>query len=376
MSNHWGYKYRNLMEVNLNLFIIFFLFYSCQGKKLENELRPTMSNITESVYASVKVKPDNSYYAQSTQSGIIDKIYVEEGDMVKMNDILFLVQAKTSIRGQIAEAKINMDEANSKLSGQYNLLNNIQLEINASKDQLLLDSINLRRQERLYHQGIGKRMDFERLNLKYENAKNQLDVLKQKLAQTKITLQSNYKKAFNRLNNESDKLLDYKILSKADGIIYSINKEEGDFISSQERFAEIGSYNTFRIEMEVDEVDITKIELNDSILILLDAYPGDVFLASVSKIFPKKNELTQTFRVEGKFHELPSKLYYGLAGEANIVVSKRYNAMIIPTSYLLPNNKVLTLDGEKVVKLGIKNLEYVEILSGIDSSTILTKQGQ
>ena len=41
------------------------------------------------------------------------------------------------------------------------------------------------------------------------------------------------------------------------------NKEEGDFISAQEKVAEIGSHNSFKIEMDIDEVDITKVKLNN-----------------------------------------------------------------------------------------------------------------
>ena len=99
-------------------------------------------------------------------------------------------------------------------------------------------------------------------------------------------------------------------------------------------------------------------------------------MVTLSKIFPKKNDISQTFRVEGEFIKHPPKLYYGLAGEGNIVVSKRSNALIIPTEYLMPNNMILTNDGEISVTTGMKNLEFVEILSGIDTNTVIIKPGE
>lgn len=349
---------------------------SCQNRGDKTDVKPQQSDITESVYASVQVSPEKSYYAQPLRSGIIDKIYVEEGELVKEGQLLLQIEAPAGDKVQLTDAKINFEEAKTNFIGQNSLLNNIQLEIQSIEEQCRLDSINLARQERLLSQNIGKRADYEQLMLKYTHSKNQLKSLKQELEQTKTTLENNYTKAINKINVEKNELADFQVHAKMDGKVYSINKEEGDFVSSQEEIAEIGSADKFKIEMDIDEVDITKIELGDSVLIILDAYPGEVFVASVRKIYGKKDEVTQTFRVESAFLQQPPKLYYGLSGEANIVVSQRENTLIIPTDYLLPNNKVLTAEGEKKVTVGMKNLEYTEILSGIDTSSILIKPSE
>ena len=260
--------------------------------------------------------------------------------------------------------------------GNNNLLKNIQLEIKTIKEQVSLDSINFKRQERLWSQNIGRKSDLDQFKLKYQTSQKQLDILEQKLVQTKTNLKNNYKKALTKTKTEKSQLADYTVRSEIAGKVYFINKEVGDFISSQERFAEIGSDDKFKLEMDIDEVDITKIELGDSVLILLDAYANQIFVATVNKIFPKKDDITQTFRVESGFKELPPKLYNGLAGEANIIVSRRNNTLVIPAEYLLPNNKVMTTDGERNIKVGLKNLEFVEILSGIDTTTTIIKPSE
>lgn len=364
------------MKKYLLLIISFTYFFSCQNKSDKVEIKPRQKNITESVYASIKISPETYYYAQAVRAGVIETIYIEEGDWVKENQILFHIAPPSGNKEQLIDARINLEDAKSNLLGKNSQLKNIKLEIQSAEEQLILDSINFRRQERLLAQNIGKRIDYDQVELKYINSKNQLALLKQKLEQTKTTLENNYKKAINRIDIEKNKLGDYQIRSKMDGKVYSVTKEEGDFVSTQEKIAEIGSYNKFKIGMDIDEVDITKIELGDSVLISLDAYPNEVFVSKVSKIYNKKNEVTQTFRVESTFLQPPPKLYYGLSGEGNIIVSRRENALIIPTEYLLPNNKVLTTKGKKSVKTGIKNLEYTEILSGIDTTSILIKPSE
>ncbi len=346
---------------------------ACTGNSKDQSIHPKRSTITESVYASVKITPEVSYHVQATRPGIVDTIYVAEGDTVQAGDPLFELVAPASSQRQLVDATINYQEAKANYSGQNNLMNNIVLEKATVYERLLLDSLNLKRQERLQKQGIGATIDYDNAKLKYRNTRKQYELLDQKLAQTKISLEKNYQKAKNRINLEKEQLQDFTITAEMKGAVYSISKEAGDFISTQEHFAEIGSHNRFQIEMDIDEVDITKVDLGDSVFVLLDAYADTVFLARVSNIYRKKNERTQTFRVVGSFVDLPPKLYYGFSGEANIAVSTRKNALLIPTEYLMTNNTVLTPDGEVKVRVGVKNLEHTEILDGIDTNTTLLK---
>jgi HlyD family secretion protein len=158
-----------------------------------------------------------------------------------------------------------------------------------------------------------------------------------------------------------------------DGKIYDLRKEEGELISIQEPLAQIGKENSFVIDMLIDEVDIAKVSPGQLIYITLDAYKDQVFEASLSKIYPLKDTRTQTFQVEGRFTKEPPKLFAGLSGEANIVLTEKKNAITIPLDYLMQGKKVQTEKGEVVVETGISNMSFVEILSGIDTSTVLLK---
>lgn len=368
-KQHFRKQY--LKNFGVVLFIIL-APWSCKHKVV-TDVKPTLSDITESVYASVKIRPENSYYPQPTRSGIIKKVFVQEGDLVKKGDILFEITPSADVTNQLTDAEINLLEAKSNYLGNSNLLNNILLEIETTKGELSLDSINFKRQESLWSEKIGKKIDYDQFKLKFQSTQKKLENLKLKYNQTQTNLQNTYKKAINRNQTGKSQLGDFTIKAEFDGKIYVINKEVGDFISSQEKFAEIGSAENFKIEMDIDEVDITKINLGDTVMIQLDAYTGQVFIAKVNKIFPKKYDNTQTFRVESIFVEAPKKIYNGLAGEANIIVSKRKNVLTIPADYLMTNSKVLTLDGEKEVQIGVKNLSFVEIISGIDANTVLHK---
>jgi multidrug efflux pump subunit AcrA (membrane-fusion protein) len=140
-----------------------------------------------------------------------------------------------------------------------------------------------------------------------------------------------------------------------------------------EPVASIGSATTFIIEMLVDEVVIVKINLEQDVLITLDAYKGTVFNAKVSKILPKKDERNQTFKVEALFTETPKVLYPGLSGESNIIISKKDNVLTIPKNYIIDNNQVKTDEGFVTITKGLENMEFVEITSGITKNTYIYK---
>lgn len=356
--------------------LIVLIFASCSYQQKEESIKPSLGDITESVYASLTVRPNTTYYPQSSRSGIIEEIFIKEGEVVKKGDILFKLSVSADIDNRLTNAELNLQEAKSNYSGKNNLLRNIETELASVRQQLALDSTNLARQERLWKQNIGKKVDYDRASRTYQTTLSQLKVLEYTRSQTLTNLENNYKKARNLVKAEREQLADFQVVAKMDGKVYRIQKEIGELISPQEQFAEIGSAEDFVVEMDIDEVDITKIGIGDTVIISLEAYPNEVFTAQLSSIAPKKDELTQTFRVESQFLQKPPKLYHGLSGEANIVADRRENALIIPTAYLLTGNRVLTLDGEKEVKVGVKNMEYVEILAGIDTSTMVLKPGQ
>ena len=80
------------MKKYIILIITITYFLSCQNKSNKIAVKPQQSNITESVYGSVKISPKSSYHAQPVRPGILDKIYIKEGELVTKGQILFQIQ--------------------------------------------------------------------------------------------------------------------------------------------------------------------------------------------------------------------------------------------------------------------------------------------
>lgn len=89
-----------------------------------------------------------------------------------------------------------------------------------------------------------------------------------------------------------------------------------------EAVAKIGQ-GEFIIKLFVSEEDITKIQLNQTVIVSINTYLDETFKAKVSKIYPSFNEADQSYIIEAKFDELPEKLFSGTQLQANIQTSKK-----------------------------------------------------
>jgi len=123
-------------------------------------------------------------------------------------------------------------------------------------------------------------------------------------------------------------------------------------------------------------VDIVKVKKGLKVYITLDSYAEQVFEAKVDKIYPRKDEGSQTFMVEAIFVKPPPTLYPGLSGEGNIIIDQKEEALTIPKEFLINGSKVLTDDGEKEITIGLQNMEMVEVLNGLAENTAIYKPEQ
>lgn len=329
---------------------------------------PTFTQITESVYASATVQPDSLYEVFASVTGLVDTIYVVEGDIVQKGTPL-LQLSNTAPQLNVENAQLALQLARENYEGGAAILSSLADEIQNATLALEVDSLNYYRQKRLWEQKIGSRTQYENRELAYQVAQNNLKVLKTRYARTEKELLTQLEQARNVYRTSLEANRDFTVASKIHGKVYAIAINVGEILSTFQPAATLGSADSFLITLLVDEVDIVNLRVGQKTAIALDAYPGEVFMATLTKIYPQKEERSQTFTVEAVFDKAPNVLYPGLAGEANIIVAQKDSALTIPKSFLIAGNKVRTSDGFVEVTTGLQDLERVEILTGLTADT-------
>lgn len=338
----------------------------------QKRVHPEKMSITESVYASVTVQPADKYQVFVNSQGVIRQMYVEEGEVVRKGQRLAEIES-TQVEATVDNARVSLELARDKLTGEGSLIREIELEIEAVKEELTVDSANYIRQKNLWEKNIGSKTELENRRLKYQLTQKRLDGLQQRLRQTRNELEKSITKSKNTLKSARATVGEHLVAAKMDALVYELFKEEGELVSPQQPIATLGKQDQFILTMQIDESDIIRVQDSMKIIVTLDAYGDQVFEARVTRIYPTKDPRTQTFEVEGAFMDPPDRLFAGLAGEANIIISSKKDVLTIPLSYIYDENKVKTPDGEKELVLGVRDLERVEVISGLDIEEALIK---
>ena len=362
------YSKTAFMKLPLFPFLLVSLI-ACRTK--QESTKPTVQDISESVYASGTLKSENQYQVYSTTNGIIKTIFVKKGDSIKKGAPLLTITSPTSALNA-KNAQLSADYA--RLSANTEKLEELKIAIDLAKSKMENDSLLLRRQKNLWQQQIGTRTELEQRELAYKNSvtafrssqiqySNLFRQLKLNARQTQNTLKIN-----NALTDE------YTLRSEIDGRVFNLMKEPGELVTSQNPVAIIGDNKSFILELQVDEYDITRIKLNQKVLVSMDSYKGAVFEAFVTKINPIMNERSKSFTIEARFSNPPATLYPFLTAEANIVIESKKNALTIPRDYLIDDAYVLTSDNaKKRIKTGLKDYQKVEVTGGLTADESILK---
>ena len=350
-----------MLRYALSVFSLFMLA-SC-GQKQEYT-QPVIEKITESVYASGYLKSNEQYQVFAKVNGLLQKIWVKKGDVVKKGQLIFTLSNEVS-KLNVANAQLNA--VNADYYANLDKLRELDLAIEVSIKKLGNDQLLLERQRTLWAEQIGTKFELEQRELSYANSKATYESAKLRYNELKKQLRFSSKQSKHNLSISRSMLDDYNVRSEVNGMVYSIEKEQGEMVSPQAPLAILGSAQHFTIILQVDENDIVKVAPGKKVFITMDSYKGQVFEAVVDHVNPLMNERSRTFEVEATFVKVPEIVYPNLTLEANIILQSKDNAMTIPRKYLVDDTYVMMSESKrKLVKVGLKDYQKVEILQGLN----------
>lgn len=330
------------------------------------KVRVTSGQISESVYASGVVKAVNQYQVFSPVTGIIDTIYVSEGDTIPAHGRILSVDANVP--------KLNKDNAAlaasfTDIRANTGKLKEAELAVSLSKSKMANDSLMYARQKRLWQQQIGSKVELEQKALAYESSKTAYASARLNYNDLQRQLRFNDSQSRKNLMISGQIADDYVLKSKIFGTVYSIYKEKGEIVNPQTPLAVVGDAGNFILEMQVDEHDIFKIRRGLPVIVSFDSYKGQVFDAVVTKIDPLMNERGRTFKVEASLRKPPARLYPNISFEANIVLATKKKALLVPRSYVAGDSVAYRSNGDKIrVKTGLRDYRMIEITAGLSAN--------
>jgi RND family efflux transporter MFP subunit len=164
-----------------------------------------------------------------------------------------------------------------------------------------------------------------------------------------------------------------QLVAPADGLVLRRDGEAGQFVPAGQAVFTLACCAPLRVTAEVDEEDIARVRIGQPVSLRGDALPGQLFEGEVAEITPKGDPVQRSYRVRIRLKDAPAvaqgPLRSGMTLDANIVVARRENALLLPNRTLQGNAAWVLAAGGRLhrrqVQKGAAGSERTEILSGI-----------
>ena len=327
-------------------------FVKSNGKSsIEYEThKPFVSSIEKKTVATGKVIPEDEIEIKPQISGIIDKIYLEEGVKVKAGDLIAVIK--------VVPNEQSLNQAAGRVRNAELALNNTKIEYDRNKT--------------LFDKGVISSRDFNSLQLNFNQAEQEL---KNSRADYQI---------IRRGSAGGSSSANTNIRATVDGTILEIPVEEGDQVIQSNNFndgttiASIADLGKMIFEGKVDEGEVGKLEVGMPLEISLGAIDDKKFDANLKFIAPKGVEEAGAvqFKIEGDVKvDEGTLIRAGYSANASLVLEKKDNVLVIPEA-LLQFDKITNKPYVEVAKgdqdferrdieIGISDGINVEIVSGL-----------
>ena len=311
---------------------------------------PFYSTLDTKIVATGKLNPEEEIELKPQISGIIDAIFVEEGDLVRKGDLIARIRVVPNEQALVsAKSRIN----SLKLS-----FNNSQTVFNRNKT--------------LFDKGVISKQDFENSELSlnqskenYEQAQDDYQIIKQ-----------------GSLSGGSS--ANTTIVAQISGTILEIPVREGDQVIQSNNFnagttiATVADMSQMIFEGKVDESEVGKLEEGKDIVVILGAINEKEFPAVLTFVAPKgveENGAVQ-FTIKADVDiDSSTRIRAGYSANAEIELESKDSVLVIKEALLQFNRitekpfvELLKENGRfqtKNVEIGISDGINVEIIEGV-----------
>ena len=234
-------------------------------------------NVSEIVTASGKIQPEMDIKLSPDVSGEIVELAVREGDSVKKGD--FLLKIKPDIYESAVERTIAAgNSANANLINSKARLEQVKAQFNQTE-------LSYNRNKALYDEGVISLAEYENALATY-----QMGIADVKAAEASVT-SANFALISSQatIRESQENLRKTSVYAPMDGTISALNIEIGERVVGTEMMAgtemmRIANLNVMGVIVDVNENDIVKIKLSDSVDIQVDAYLKRIFKGIVTEI--------------------------------------------------------------------------------------------
>ncbi len=275
------------------------------------------------------LEAENESQVVAKVRGIVEKLNVEEGDIVKAGQVMAELEDE-QLRIEAQRAKANMD----RLYNEY------------------------QRNRELYEKKLISAEQFENSKFEYEAQKAAYDLA--------------------RLNVEYS-----NITAPIGGVVSNRMIKAGNMVNADQELFEITDFDPLLAILHIPEHEMNKLKKGQASLIEVDAIKGETFTGEVLRISPIVNPETGTFKVTVAVRDDSRQLKPGMFGRVRIIYDTRENTLMIPKEAVMSedgDNSVYVITNKmafrRAIQTGYVNGNNIEVMDGLVEGDSVVTIGQ
>jgi RND family efflux transporter MFP subunit len=302
------------------------------------------------------VEPVRQVVVKPAVSGVVQRLHVREGDEVRAGAVLATVEPDLSQARAVAELRSARDRA--------------RVDVEQARRDLeqgrALAAANLLSTRELQDREAAA----EQARLQLESAEEQLRIVEQ--------------------SGVSSQVRSLNVIAPAAGVVIRLGAEEGESVlagtgtlGGGTELVTIADLSSLEIDATVNEVDIGKVAVRQSVKITVDAYPNGEWEGAISYIAPAARVETESrvrvFDVEVQVVDPDERLRPGMTANIDIQGEQRESVLTIPVEAVFRKNGgevVYGLENGKPVAipvtLGLVDLARAEVLEGLAEGDVVS----
>jgi membrane fusion protein, multidrug efflux system len=316
------------------------------------------ADISVPIHATGSIFPDRESKVAAKISGMVEKVFVEEGDQVEANEPLVrLDQQDLLITERQCQAAVKVAEMQLK-EGELKVEN-----LRKERDRLTS----------LLKKTVVSQQKYDEIDTAYSMAVVGLEVIRAQILSARENL------AMAR-----QKLKDTTVLAPFSGLIVERFINPGEYVSTMPPtpLFLLMNIDTVNTEMGLPEEDLARIALGDPVDITVDVYPENTFRGTISNINPIVDPLSRSFTIKVQIPNKDQILKPGMFARATIYPDIHRNAIVVPFKAVVTSGEhtsVYVLEGDRVklrtVTIGITDEKQIEVIKGLSEGEIIAVDG-
>lgn len=342
---------------------------------------------------SLKAKTEVVVYPKT--GGRVASVNVNVGDKVSQGQVLYTLDtAELQANLQSQQAVLEAANANLAKTSDSSLAQQMsQAEQSLQKSQVRFNDAenNYGKMQKLYEAGAISKKELDDAKTQYDNAsidlnadQKNLNIIQDKIGpQNTRAAAAQVAQSMAGVNSVQIQINNARITSPVSGIVASKDVEVGQMASGQSGSVTVIDLTTVMAEITVPDKILGKIQLGQSIPVVISALENKEVTGVIETISPQANSKDNSYVVKIKIDNPNGELKSGMFAKVAVQAESKDNVLIVPNQAIKIENGVnyiYTVENSKIKKVsvntGISNNKYTEITGNIKENDDILTEGQ